>query len=175
MEIYKILAKATVTKLKEYSRSRGAAETVNYSFIKDYPNEIWLCSSEGNHIRTLRKGTKLLLNYSGTEISKRAYNTRINKATKLREIKSLKTHSKHLVVVLKNAELSARQMDAWNNFLKQNPEKITKYIQKCNSMPSSKWRNLIRMKFAKHCNNGVFSEVYISAPELYTALHSHLK
>ena len=36
----------------------------------------------GCNIRTLKKGTKLLISYTGTEISEKAYNLRINKAPK---------------------------------------------------------------------------------------------
>ena len=56
----KILANATVTKLREYSQSYGAPETIEFSFIKEFDKEIQLFNSFGAHLRTMRKGTKLL-------------------------------------------------------------------------------------------------------------------
>ena len=75
----KILANAAVTKLREYSQSYGSPETIEVSFIKEFDNEIQLFNSFGAHIRTMRKGTKLLKSFSGVEISERTFKSRTKK------------------------------------------------------------------------------------------------
>ena len=75
----KILANATITKLREYSRSYGALETIEVSFIKEFNNEIQLFNSFGSHQRTMRKGTKLLKSFSGVEITERTFKSRTKK------------------------------------------------------------------------------------------------
>ena len=75
----KILANATITKLKEYSRSYGSEETIEVSFIKEFENEIQLFNSIGRHQRTMRKATKLLKSFSGDEITERTFKSRTKK------------------------------------------------------------------------------------------------
>ena len=72
----KILSNATVTKLREYSKSYGAPETIEISFIKEFDNEIQLFNYLGAHLRTMRKGTKLLKSFSGVEITERTFKSR---------------------------------------------------------------------------------------------------
>ena len=61
----KILENATITKLRENKKSYGLEETKKVDFIKEFDNEIQLFNSFGAHIRTMRKGTKLLKSFSG--------------------------------------------------------------------------------------------------------------
>ena len=75
----KILANATVTKLREYSKSYGAPEIIEISFIKEFDNEIELFNCFGAHIRTMRKGTKLLKSFLGVEITERTFKSRTKK------------------------------------------------------------------------------------------------
>ena len=75
----KILANATVTKLKEYSKSYGAPENIEVSFIKEFDNEIQLFNYLGSHLRTMRKGTKLLKSFYGVEITERTFKSRTKK------------------------------------------------------------------------------------------------
>ena len=75
----KILANATITKLREYSQSYGSEETKNVDFIKEFDNEIQLFNYLGAHIRTMRKGTKLLKSFSGVEITERTFKCRTKK------------------------------------------------------------------------------------------------
>ena len=75
----KILANATITKLREYSQSYGAPETIEITFIKEFNNEIQLFNSFGAHLRTMRKGTKLLISFAGTEITERTFKGRTKK------------------------------------------------------------------------------------------------
>ena len=75
----KILANATITKLKEYSRSYGSEETIEVSFIIEFENEIKLFNSFADHLRTMRKGTRLLKSFSGVEITERTFKSRTKK------------------------------------------------------------------------------------------------
>ena len=75
----KILANATVTKLRECLQSYGAPETIGFSFIKEFDKEIQLFNSFGAHLRTMRKGTKLLKSFSGVEITERTFKSRTKK------------------------------------------------------------------------------------------------
>ena len=83
----KVLSNCTLTKLREYSQSYGAAETIDIPYIKEYENEIVLLNQYGEKIRTLKKGTKLLISYTGEEITDRQLVVRSNKAKKERIIK----------------------------------------------------------------------------------------
>ena len=75
----KILANATIIKLREYSKSYGSEETKKADFIKEFDNEIQLFNSFGAHLRTMRKGTKVLKSFSGVEISERTFKSRTKK------------------------------------------------------------------------------------------------
>ena len=76
---FKYLANATITKLREYSKSYGSEETKKLDFIKEFDNEIQLFNYFGAHLRTMRKGTKLLKSFSGVEISERTFKSRTKK------------------------------------------------------------------------------------------------
>ena len=75
----KILANATITKLRENKKSYGLEETKKVDFIKEFENEIQLFNYLGAHIRTMRKGTKLLKSFSGVEITERTFKSRTKK------------------------------------------------------------------------------------------------
>lgn len=165
-----IYANATVTKLKENSMSYGKPETVNYAFVISSEKEINCYSAEGNHLRTFRKGTKLLINYTGTIITRRAYDMRVKKNAILAKKAQLEREAKQAEEMAIRQEIAKNQLSAWVKFLSENPEKRAKYIGKVNSMPSSKWRNLLKMKAAKYINNESFEGLEVSAPELKSAL-----
>lgn len=167
-----ILLQATVVKLKEYRSSYGSPESIVYPFVKEFNNEIHLLNSSGKHLRTLRKGTKLLCGYSGKLITERAFKVRINKAIALNKLKALKSKSHMYTSILRMSEFSTRQAALWTKFLIENPEKVIKYKEKIASMPSSKGRNLLRLKAAKYVNGGEFNGLEISAPKLLNILNS---
>ena len=75
----KILANATITKLRENKKSYGLEETKKVDFIKEFENEIQLFNYLGAHIRTMRNGTKLLKSFSGVEITERTFKSRTKK------------------------------------------------------------------------------------------------
>lgn len=168
----KILANAKITKLKEYSQSYGGPETIEVSYLKVYNKEIYFVSSAGSVGRMIRIGTKLLISFTGTEISERTFNLRTKKADKANKERIALLEAERNAEILKNKEIAAVQLEAWKLFLTENPQKIVKYLDKVNSLPSSKWRNLLRMKAAKHVCDGQFNSLVASAPELVDVLRS---
>lgn len=166
----KILANATVTKLREYSQSYGAPETINVAYIKELDKEIQLFNFLGIHQRTMKKGTKLLISFAGTEIIERTFKTRTNKAMKAHkeriDIERLEDEAKFK----ENQKLSSEQLISWSELLKNNPEKFVKYSVKINQMNNSKMRNYLKMKFAKHCNNENFQNIAVNGGQLRNEL-----
>lgn len=122
----KIMVNCQVTKRKEYSQSYGGVEVVDVPFIREYPTEIDILNATGETVRRMRKYTKLLIGFSGTEISERAFLIRCNKAAKERAAK---------IAERKAAEDAAK--DAYiqslapvKKFLNENSELVLKLIAK---------------------------------------------
>ena len=166
----KVLSNCSLTKLREYSQSYGAPETITVPYIKEFEREIWLLNECGEHTRTLKKGTKLLINYSGKEITQRQLNIRANKAITQRTNERLAYIATEKIKLEQRQAIAAQQGVKWAEFLSNNPQSKEKYIDKCNTLPSSKWRNYLRMKAAKHINEECFTTLQISAPELKAIL-----
>ena len=167
----KVLSNCTVTKLREYSKSYGTKETLNFAYIKEFDKEIWLLNECGEHIRTLRKNTKLLLSFEGKEITLRQLNTRCKKAVFSRSIAINERLAKQKEIEgIFNAE-NKRQLILWGKFINENPESKAKYIQKIQEKSSSKWRNYLRMKAAKHINNEEFKGMVLSPSQLKDILY----
>ena len=168
----KLLSNCSVTKLKEYSKCYGGQETISVQFIEEMEGEIKLLNEYGEHIRTLRKFTKLLISFEGKEITERQFNILTKKAIvkRLKE-REARQAEYELIREAKNRK-AAEQGEKWKFFLSENPNSANKYKEKCNTMPSSKWRNYLRMKAAKHINNENFTTLEISAPELKQILFS---
>ena len=103
----KILANATNIKLREYSKSYGAPEIIEVSFIKEFDKEIQLFNSFGAHIRTMRKWTKLLKSFSGVEITERTY--------KMRTKKNLQKHRENIKL---KAEAAQKKTNDEKNFIR---------------------------------------------------------
>lgn len=167
----KVLFNCSIAKLREYRQAYGTPETISASFIKEFHNEIWLLNECGEHVRTMRKGTKLLISFSGIEITERQFLGRTKKAIEKRTAKKIATIEENKIAQQERQTIAAQQAAKWIEFLEANPESKAKYILKCKTMPSSKWRNYLRMKAAKHINNECFSTLEISAPELAEILH----
>lgn len=168
----KVLSNCTVTKLKEYSQSYGGQETISVPFIKEMEGEIILLNECGEHFRTLRKFTKKLISFKGNEITERQFKIRTKKAIAQREKEREAMRDNEKLIREENNRKAAEQAEKWKVFLSENPNSANKYKEKCNTMPSSKWRNYLRMKAAKHINNENFTTLEISAPELKQILFS---
>ena len=171
----KILANCGLKKLKEYSRSYGSIETLSVPYIKDWGGEITLHSETGDCYRTMRKGTKLLIDFRGEPISERQFTVRTNKATKLRDIERKKQAEIEADEMAEKQAKAAVQAEAWAAYLTSNPEKVRRYKLRVNSSPSNSsrsgnWRNWIRMKAAQKIAGEKFSDLVLSAPELRNIL-----
>ena len=169
----KILANVELTKLREYSRSYGTAETIIVPFVQDYEDDIHLINDVGDCYRIMRKGTKLLISYHGEEITQRSFVIRVNKTIRKRnaeylERKKLMDAEQKRISIIRDAQLTL-----WDDLLLKHPMKVAKYKSKVESMPSSKWRNLLKMKAAKHINNGSFVGLEVSPAELKDILYKH--
>lgn len=167
----KILANCGLKKLKEYSRSYGGIETLTVPFIKDWGGEITLHYDTGECYRTIRKGTKLLIDYRGEAISERQFVTRTNKAKKQRDIERKKRAEIEAAQMAEKQAKAAIQAELWAAYLASNPEKVRRYQLRVNSSPSNSsrsgnWRNWIRMKAAQKIAGEKFNELALSAPEL---------
>ena len=74
-----------VTKLKEYSRSYGGKEAVKYAYAVETDKEWLFYSESGVYIRTMRKGTKVLIDVQGDAMSEEAFNERMKELSDQRE------------------------------------------------------------------------------------------
>jgi hypothetical protein len=166
----KVLSNCSVTKLKEYGQSYGSPEITPVPYIKEFEKEIWLCNDCGEHYRTMKKGTKLLISYSGKEITQRQLKGRTNKAVLKRSADRQVYLAAEELKQQERQAIAAVQLQMWVKFLSENPESKEKYISKVNTMPSSKWRNYLKLKAARHINSESFHGLEISAPQLKEAL-----
>ena len=169
----KVLKNCTLIKLREYSSSDGSRETICIPYIKEYENEIMLFNSLGNCTRTMKKGTKLLISFSGKEIKEEIFLKNTKKAIKLHleECKKERERAEQKQREINN--IAEKQGEKWNEFLKANPSSAEKYKTKVNILPSSKWRNYLRMKAAKNINAEKFEGLEISAPKLKAILFNN--
>ena len=74
-----------VTKLREYSRSYGATETVGYAYGIESDREWLFFNDNGSHARTMRKGTKVLKNVIGDPMPKDEFNKKMQELDNARE------------------------------------------------------------------------------------------
>jgi hypothetical protein len=166
IEIKTIYCDCEVIKLKEYRQSYGGKEVIKVPFIREYDSEIALISDTGNVIRTLRKNTKLLISFSGKEISERAFNLRTNKNARLSETARQETIKANDEQLKKVSEIRKNQIALWVDFISLHPEKSKKYSEKIAQMNNNRKANYLRLKFAKHLNNGNFEGIEITGREL---------
>lgn len=168
----KILRNVTIEKLREYRQSYGNKELVNYPFVLVFEKNISLLDKYGNHVRTMIIGTKLLISFSGSEISERSFKILTNKAKKeafkLSEIAVIEQKKK----IEATLEIVAKQKADLYYFFQNNPEKIDKFKKAIESMSSSKWRNKLRMLAAKYINNEKFDGMELSAVDIREVVYT---
>jgi len=167
----KVLSNCSLTKLREYSQRYGAPETITVPYIKVFEKEIHLLSTTGTLQRVMKLGTKLLIDFSGKEITERQLKTRGNKAAKMAYEKRKADEIENAKQWAEIQKIAAEQQQQWIDFLAKNPQSKAKYIEKVNTLASSKWRNYLRMKAAKHINGESFQNLQVSAPQLKDALY----
>jgi hypothetical protein len=167
-----ILANATVTKLREYRQKYGAPEIVPVPYIVVYEKQIQLLTETGHLRRTMKRGTRLLVEFNGQPITQRAFDMRIKKAKAAAEIQrqiSIIEQQKRLKEL---REIAEKQATAWHEYLKQNPQKVDKYKAKIAAMSSAKGRNYVRLKAANKINAGSFNGLAATAHDLLKVLNS---
>lgn len=162
MENYRILANVKLQKLKEYSRSYGGVETIDVDFIHEYENEIVLFDCFGNHIRTMKKGTKLLVSFTGTPISERAYKIRVTKAKKrfeaAKEARQKEAQKKQAV---QKALIFQQSSQLLAEFTK-NKGFHSKLKNKIETSSSKNWRPWVKMKVCQKIANENFKDLHLS-------------
>jgi len=171
-----IYANCEVTKLREYSRSYGGAEAIKVPYIKSFENEIHLCNPYGKTYRVMRKRTKVLIHWDGEVITERTFKVRCKRADEIlkKEREQEKAERARQAAIM--SEKAKEFLTLWRNLLIQHPEKVAKYKAKIENSPSNSsrsgnWRNWLRMKAAKHINNGQF-DLPVGAPELRDVIYS---
>jgi hypothetical protein len=167
-----ILSNASVTKLKENSRSYGGPETIEAAYLLVTEKDITLIHERGFVGQTLRRGTKKLISFGGTEITKQQFDQQIKSAKKdwadKQEAQRIENEENKAIAKAKGEQ----QLKQWEQFLTANPEKAAKYRAKCEGMNSSKKKSYVMMKAAEKINNESFSGLFVSAGELMAKLHS---
>jgi len=84
-----------MTKLKEYSRSYGGKETVNYAYGIDTGKQWYFYSENGLHSRTMRKGTKVLIDVQGDAMSEEAFKERMKELSDQRDQRRIQAKVEH--------------------------------------------------------------------------------
>lgn len=166
----KILSNVTIKKRKEYSQSYGGVETIQVPFLKDFGGEVQLLDACGCHVRIMRTGTKLLIEFKGTEITERTFNGRTKKNQELAKTAREKSTAEREAQINRIQQIADAQLEKWASFLAANPEKVTKYTNIINTLSSTKWRSILKMKAAKHINEGKFDSLEVSPAQLRDVL-----
>ena len=162
MKNHRILANCTVTKLKELSKSYGKPEEIKVPFIFEYADKIEIMNVCGCNIRTLKKGTKLLISYTGTEISEKAYNLRINKASKElaernREREAAQQAQQGQIEALKQGQTEILR----NEFLK-NTDFLNQITHRIETESNKHWRGWVKMKVCAKLFDGQFNKMALT-------------
>lgn len=140
----RILANCKIVKLREYSKSYGAPETIEVPFLLVFEKEIHLKKETGITYRVMRKGTRLLQSFTGTEISEKAFKLRTNKAKKLEEIENQKRDEAQRIAD-ENRILNQNQIKSEIAYYFTD-EKIEEIKEKLSHKNSKQTKNYLKMK-----------------------------
>jgi hypothetical protein len=165
-DVVRILKDAEVQKLREYSRSYGSPTVIKVPYVLEKEDKILLLNDRGVVQRTMKKGTKVLISWSGKEIKVSTFCAYIQKNQKeyLAKVEEEKKNQEE------KQRIDDEKLDRWEVFLRENPEKAKKYYDKCQNFNSKKRCSYIRLKFAQNINNQTFSDFSVSASELLLRL-----
>ena len=158
-ENYRVLANVEITKLREYSQSYGSKETIIVPFVKEYEKEIVIINQFGDYIRSMKKGTKLLIGFKGTEISERAFKMRTKKATDERNFEREIAKIEQEIMYIANGFLRQDQERDFVKVLKANPELAEKIKTRIDTTPSKNWRNWVKLQAVKALDLKTFDEL----------------
>lgn len=162
----KIFANAQVNKLKEYSRSYGGPETLEAAFVFEFENEIQLLDGLGRHTRTFRKGTRLLIGFTGTEITERAFKGRVKRAVKA-QAEELEARRIEAEVKLKQLNATIKeQSERLQGIFDSNTEFRSRIKDRIRNYSSKNWRNWVVMKVAQKLNDEKFNGLELSSAKI---------
>ena len=85
----KNLKNVTVNKLREYSQSYGSVVVLEFPLAQTDGKFLYLFDEYGNLYRKMRIGTKLLVSFTGTEITERSFKIAQNKLLKALELSKI--------------------------------------------------------------------------------------
>ena len=159
------LANCEVIKLREYSRSYGAPETVKYPLIVENEKTID-CYNEHGVLRTFRKGTKLLESFTGKPITERTFRMRIKKINKKESELIEKLRDEYAQRVQIRKEETNKQAAELNNFYKINPGKAEKIIEYVDTLSSKKWRRVVKLRVCRWIAGDKFKNLKLSPAEI---------
>lgn len=162
MQNYKILANCTVTKLKELSKSYGKPEEIKVPYIFEHSDKIELTNVCGYNIRTMKKGTKLLISYTGTEISKRAFKIRTNKAAKELEERNKQRQAEQQAEMEANELLKQEQAEILRNEFLKNTAFLNQITHRIETESNKHWRGWVKMKVCGKLFDGQFNKMVLT-------------
>lgn len=112
MKTYK---KVRIKKAKEYSRSYGNYEFITYPLAFVEGNSLSVISENGNVNRTFRIGTRLMPEFSATEITTRSFKVRRNKLYAAAKIASEKYAAERAIIDAANRKIWQEKNEATKN------------------------------------------------------------
>ena len=159
-----ILKNATIVKLREYSRAYGKPETITSAYLFETDKHITTVDEIGREVRTFRKGTRLLISFTGDTISGDDFIREVEEAKETKQSQASAQLAANELEVKRSREISAKQLDAFKAIL--TPGRVNKYRAKLAELNNSKGRNYLMMKAAKHVNGGKFEGLHVSSGDL---------
>ena len=159
-----ILKNATIVKLREYSRAYGKPETITSAYLFETDKHITTVDEIGREVRTFRKGTRLLISFSGDTIGGDDFISEVEEAKATKKAQALAQLAANELEVKRSREIAAKQLGAFKAIL--TPERVNKYRAKLAELNNSKGRNYLMMKAAKHVNGGIFEGLHVSSGDL---------
>jgi len=171
----KIYAFAQVEKLREYRKSYGSPEVIEVFYIIENENSIELLNERGSIIRTMRKGTKVLINWSGKEITERTLKGRTKKATKDFETRRAESMEIQRKERSERLEAENKQAEMLRNYFNLFPSKLEKFKRTIEVMSSKKWRAKVKLLAVRGINDEKFEGFLLSPSRIKEIVYSQLK
>ena len=159
-----IFKNAKVVKLREYSRAYGKPETITSAYLFETDKQITTIDEIGREVRTFRKGTRLLISFSGDTISGDDFIREVEEAKNTIQAQTEAQRVANELEIKRNREIAAKQLEAFKAIMTH--ERVNKYRAKLAELNNSKGRNYLMMKAAKHVNGGSFDGLHVSTGEL---------
>ena len=118
-----------VTKLKEYSRSYGGKEAVKYAYAVETDKEWLFYSESGVYIRTMRKGTKVLIDVQGDAMSEEAFNERMKELSDQRDQRRIQVQHEQEQANKLAIELRDKRIEYIKG--RVTPAKASEWVERC--------------------------------------------